>query len=93
MTSSWIGNFVIISAWLDENCRFFIGTTFLCQSYFLLLIPYVCIILGEGNYNEDTDDEIPQEEIQQYLSEVQSQRDELRQNLRQKFAELCANGR
>ena len=63
------------------------------QSYFLLLIHNVCIILGEGNYNEDTDDEIPQEEIQQYLSEVQSQRDELRQNLRQKFAELCANGR
>merc|ERR1711874_692212 len=37
---------------------------------------------GEGNYNDDTDDEIPQEEIQQYLSEVQEQRDELRQNLR-----------
>ena len=41
MTTSWIRNFGIISAWLDENCRFFIDTTFLCQSYFLLLIPYV----------------------------------------------------
>jgi len=47
---------------------------------------------GEGNYNDDTDDEISQEEIQRFLSEVRPQRDELRQNLRQKFAELCANG-
>ena len=34
MASSWISNFGRISAWLDENCRFFINSTFLCQSYF-----------------------------------------------------------
>ena len=43
MTSSWIGNVGRISAWLDENCRFFINIIFLCQSYFSLLIPYVTI--------------------------------------------------
>ena len=41
MTSSWIGNFGRISSWFDENCRFFIKSTFLCQSYFLLLIPWI----------------------------------------------------
>ena len=43
-TSSWIDDFGWISAWLDENCRFFINSTFLCQSYFLLLIPYFIFV-------------------------------------------------
>ena len=46
--------------------------------------------------NEDLDEEncseIPQEEIQQYLQEISAQREELRKNLRQRFAQLCVNG-
>ena len=34
----------------------------------------------------------PQEEIQQYLQEISAQREELRKNLRQRFAQLCVNG-
>ena len=40
MTNSWIDNFGRILAGLNENCKFFIKSKFLCQSYFLLLIPY-----------------------------------------------------
>ena len=41
MARSWIGKFGRISAWFDENWWFFINNTILCQSYFLLLIPYI----------------------------------------------------
>ena len=48
---------------------------------------------GEINDNEEDDDEIHQDEINEYLNKVQEQRAELRNNLRQKFEQLCANGR
>jgi len=48
---------------------------------------------GEINDYEEDDDEIHQDEINEYLNKVQEQRAELRNNLRQKFEQLCANGR
>ena len=38
ITYPWASYFAKISAWLEENCRFFSISTFLSQSYFLLLI-------------------------------------------------------
>jgi len=50
-------------------------------------------ILDQDEEEDDDEDEnIPQEEIQQYLLEVSEQREELRRNLRQRFAQLCVNG-
>ena len=50
-------------------------------------------ILDQDEEEDDDEDEnIPQEEIQQYLMEVSEQREELRRNLRQRFAQLCING-
>ena len=46
-----------------------------------------------GEINDNEDDEIRQDEIDEYLNKVQEQRAELRNNLRQKFEQLCANGR
>ena len=45
MTGSWVDNFVRISAWWDEKCRFFSNSTFLSSpifycSYFTYLYNY-----------------------------------------------------
>jgi hypothetical protein len=65
---------------------------------FVYLFVYIFVYLfvyfsGEINDNEEDDDEIHQDEINEYLNKVQEQRAELRNNLRQKFEQLCANGR
>ena len=43
-------------------------------------------------YEDEGEDEIPQEEIQQYLKEVSEQREKLRRNLKQRFSQLCIDG-
>ena len=52
------------------------------------------IMDSENLPEEDLENEEipPQEEIQQYLQEISAQREELRRNLRQRFAQLCVNG-
>jgi len=51
-------------------------------------------MLEQDNMEDDnnSEDEIPQEEIQQYLQEVSQQRAELRKTLHKRFAQLCDNG-
>ena len=50
-------------------------------------------ILNQHEDNDnDSDENIHQQEIQQYLSEVREQREELRRHLRKQFSQLCVNG-
>ena len=60
---------------------------------FICLLICLFFLSGEINDYEEDDDEIHQDEINEYLNKVQEQRAELRNNLRQKFEQLCANGR
>ena len=89
-------SFHIAKKVIINNLKYFIFLNFqkkLVPSKEPISVLKLASILDQDEEEDDDEDEnIPQEEIQQYLMEVSEQREELRRNLRQRFAQLCVNG-
>ena len=78
----------------NTTCKIKISNALNLNHEHMSVLKLASIMDSENHPEEDLENEEipPQEEIQQYLQEISAQREELRKNLRQRFAQLCVNG-
>jgi len=78
----------------NTTCKIKISNALNLNHEHMSVLKLASIMDSENLPEEDLENEEipPQEEIQQYLQEISAQREELRKNLRQRFAQLCVNG-